>query len=148
MLTREGVKNMPIIDWNVSLMLGVSPFDDHHKRLVDLINLVYDNLITDAPREVTELVLNELLEYTIYHFSEEELWMEQHAYPKLDDQKREHSQFILRIENLLEEHRTQNAPLSPDTLSFLMNWLSQHIKQKDIQYGVYMAQQGIPLSVL
>ena len=71
---------MPIVEWNDSFLVGVEPFDEHHKHLVDLLNRSYNELEHDAPLESYGELLDELSDYVSYHFVREELWMMESSY--------------------------------------------------------------------
>jgi hemerythrin len=139
---------MPIIEWNDSLMLGIQPFDEHHQHLVGLINKVYDDFTTGAPAESIGIVLDELVDYAKYHFAAEECWMKVQLYPKLVEHCDEHDRFSSRVVEMLEDYHDGKLHLSIEVLTFLKNWLKNHILQTDAEYGRYIAAKGVPIDLI
>jgi hemerythrin len=83
-------------------------------------------------------LIDDLKEYTIYHFEDEEKIMEMYDYPGYREQKRVHDKFIEKIRNLdLEEidEDTQQAVLK--LLDFVYNWIRTHILGMDLKIKDY-----------
>lgn len=66
---------MSIFIWNDRFTVRVEEFDNHHKKLMDLANLLHSKMMMGKGREVLEPILGELKEYTKYHFAAEEMKM-------------------------------------------------------------------------
>lgn len=132
---------MSIFVWDKSFELGIDQFDSHHKHLVGLLNKAYD-LFKGKSQESIEPVIDELASYAVYHITAEEHWMGVHGYPELEIHRIEHDRFRRRV---LEIHRTFHrgeVNLLPEVLSFLTNWLYDHILITDAKYGQFAA--GLP----
>lgn len=127
---------MPIAIWNDSLATGIGRFDEDHKHLLNLLNAVYEDFITDAPAESVERVLDELMDYTRYHFAAEEAWLQKITYPGLAEHRLEHERFVQRVLEIREEYHDGIGRLNVDMLSFLKEWLTGHILKTDAAYGI------------
>lgn len=138
---------MPFIEWMNSFSLGVKQFDDHHKQLLGLLNTVYDDFTTQAPVEKVGVVLDELIDYAVYHFAAEELWMMEHSYPELDMHREEHERFSKTVMDMRQDHHTGNFIMSLEVLEFLRKWLTDHILKTDAKYGRFIAAEGVPISL-
>jgi hemerythrin len=132
---------MPFIEWENSFELGVEQFDEHHNHLVGLINKIYDGYTTDAPSEEVGVVLEKLIDYASYHFSAEELWMEKQKYPKLEPHVAEHEKFCHRVIGFWQDYNLGKTVLSLDVLTFLKDWLIDHILKTDSEYGMFIASR-------
>jgi len=135
---------MPVLEWNDSFLIGIRQFDEHHKHLVLLLNMTFDGITTNAPKDELEAVLHELIEYTAYHFTAEEHWMKEHHYPGLDVQVKEHAEFTKRIGELAKDFHSGIKDIDLVVLDFLIDWLTEHILEKDSAYGTYVAAKGLP----
>jgi len=135
---------MSLIYWNSKYMTGIKQFDEHHQHLVSLINLTHDGIISSAPKEELEAVLEELAKYTFYHFTAEEHWMSKHNYPFLTEHKEEHEKFIRYVSELQQKHKSGITMIDMQILNFLTDWLVEHIMGTDADYGVFVATKGIP----
>ena len=128
---------MPLIGWQSTFILGIEEFDTHHKHLVSLLNTAYDNYISGASREALGLILDELVDYTVYHFDCEELWMDKLSYSGYLDHKNEHSTFTTKILDFRNDYHAGNIDMSSELLAFLLKWLSDHILGTDAKYARY-----------
>lgn len=129
---------MPTFNLDDSLVLGIEPFDDHHKHLVKLLDETYDLLVTCGKHSGAEEVLDELIDYATHHFATEELWMTKLNYPKQEEHKTQHEEFSFRVVDFQRELIQEEAPVSMEGFSFLQNWLLDHIKKSDGEYGRFI----------
>jgi hemerythrin-like metal-binding protein len=133
---------MPFIQWEESFETGIKQFDDHHQQLVDLLNTTYDNIICQAPYERLGNILDELVDYTIFHFGSEEAWLIANSYPKFYEHKREHESFFQKVQVLQDGYHDGKISISIDMLTLLRNWLKDHILVSDAEYGRFRSEKG------
>jgi len=131
------------MEWLDVYELGVEEFDEHHKRLVHLLNLTYDGVITGAGHEELEAVLDELIDYATYHFAAEEHWMKVHEYPGLPEHSEEHERFCKRVvEVQVDFHKGKNN-LGIEVMQFLNTWLINHILKTDVEYARFAKEAAV-----
>lgn len=129
---------MSYLQWTENLSVGVPRMDDHHKKLVDLINRVFDAMSGDASSAV-DPVLAELLDYTRYHFSEEEKLLEARGYPELEEHREVHRAMVAEVVEMRARRQVDPASVTAaETLDFLSKWLMRHIIGKDLRYRSYV----------
>lgn len=144
--SKERGENKPISDlmpWGPSLMLGVKVIDDQHKILVDLINELHKAMKTGKGNRVMTDILDNLLDYTVKHFGDEELLLKQINYPEIVGHKKLHVKFIAKITDFKEDVTSGKQALSMDLMKFLMEWLEEHIQKTDKRYVPLMKDSGI-----
>ena len=118
---------------------GIDFIDEEHAKLFEIANRAYDLLtnqfVTDN-YEAIVAVLEELRDYTKYHFNHEEEYMKSINYSKRFSQLHQHTQFINKLEsyNLKEIDVNQQEGLL-EILDFLALWLQGHIKGMDKKIG-------------
>ena len=118
---------------------GIDFIDEEHAKLFEIANRAYDLLtnqfVTDKYDAIVA-VLEELRDYTKYHFNHEEEYMKSINYPKRFSQLHQHTQFINKLEsyNLKEIDVNQQEGLL-EILDFLALWLQSHIKGMDKKIG-------------
>ncbi|MBQ2009382.1 MAG: hemerythrin family protein [Anaerovibrio sp.] len=118
---------------------GIDFIDEEHAKLFEIANRAYDLLtnqfVTDKYDAIVA-VLEELRDYTKYHFNHEEEYMKSINYPKRFSQLHQHTQFINKLEsyNLKEIDVNQQEGLM-EILDFLALWLQSHIKGMDKKIG-------------
>lgn len=80
-------------------------------------------------------ILDELKEYTVYHFKSEEKYMISIGYKKFLSHKVEHDEFIKKINNIdfksIDEDQDKYLL---ETLEFVVSWISVHILRRDKFY--------------
>jgi len=126
---------MPIIEWNVSLLLGIPEVDKHHRRLVQLLNDAYDSFREE--QAIPPAVLDEIIEAAADNFVRQEELMAEASYPRLADHRNEHQVFLRRIREL-QKTQKENRNFSIELLWFLCNWVSHHIRETDAALGRFL----------
>jgi len=120
--------------WDPSLNVGIDVIDKQHKRIVEYINEVHENL-GDRNREVLGGVIDSMIDYTLTHFAFEEALMERAGYPILKDHRLVHQSFAQRM----RDHKKQfdaGKDVTRQLLGDLQIWLTSHIKRDDQDYAV------------
>ena len=134
---------MGFIKWNSNYSVNVSEIDKQHKKLIGLVNVIYDAMSVGKGREVLGPVLTELVNYTVYHFTTEELLFQQYGYPDYEKHKKIHDDLTARTKKLKETFDTGNKIITIDVMLFLSDWLNVHILNEDKKYGPFLNSKGI-----
>ena len=133
------------IEWDGSLAIGVKLIDDQHSMLIQRLNdMTHAVESAQGPKEVAR-TLQFLIEYTDYHFKTEEKHMRETNFPGLEGQINAHEEFKKTLTDLegdfTEEGATESLAGAIDTL--LVNWLKDHIRSKDLEFGTYLQEKSI-----
>lgn len=126
---------MAIFIWDDSYKTGIESIDTQHKKLVDLLNQLDESLnIGGDTHEVIKL-LDELVEYTKFHFKDEEKFMQNHEYDtnSYDEHILVHQQFVDQVRNAQKECHENPDKVTDELLDFLVQWLINHILLTDKQ---------------
>ena len=136
--------------WSEHFETQIDIIDEQHKQLVAILDklcISLDNHSVDL--DVLDEILKELLDYTIYHFTDEEKLMVDNKvsakYVALH--KMEHHSFTYDIERMRNYFSMDNSvqELAENLVQFITAWLTYHIlgvdkvlvaQIKDIQQGV------------
>ncbi len=124
-----------MIQWKDSYSIGVEAVDDQHKKLFAIANEAYEllknELLVDKYDRIIA-ILEELRDYTVYHFRFEEEYMASIGYKKLLSHKVLHDDFIAKIQEIdldsIDDQQEQNLI---DILDFVVQWIEQHILGTD-----------------
>jgi len=113
-----------------------SKIDNEHEKLFEIGEKAYQLLIDKYDLDKYDKiigVIEELKAYTVYHFKAEEEYMMSINYKRLFTQKMDHSFFIKKMEevNLNEIDQNQDEAIM-GILTFLNEWLVNHILEKDL----------------
>lgn len=124
-----------MLTWKEEYSIGIEMIDQQHKRLFeignDAYNVLNDPFTTDKFDKVV-LIIEDLREYTKFHFRAEEGYMLKIGYKKYFSQKVEHDDFIAKLDNIdlmqIDENPEKHLQ---DILKFVFDWILDHILQKD-----------------
>lgn len=119
--------------WDPSMDTGIDIIDDQHRRIVDYINQLHD-AINDKSKAEIEQILNQLIDYTVTHFTFEESLQAKAGYAHLEAHRKVHEAFTARIGDY-KERFDRGEDISKKLLSDLRIWLTNHIKQEDRHYA-------------
>ena len=135
---------MSLMEWNESMSVGVAQFDDDHKKLIVLINELFDAVQAGRGRQALGGVLDELIEYTKTHFCHEEYQLRTLGFPGYEDHKKEHDALAARALDIQRKyHAGATSMLSMELMNFLKSWLVHHIQGIDSLYVAFVAERGL-----
>lgn len=129
---------MPIMEWNDGFLLGIQEVDGHHEHLVALLNSTFDEYKEKVSLENLKIILDEMIDYAFYHFVCEERLMAESAYHGLAAHKAEHQVFTQRVIEI-QKNFAQGINVSLEILTFLKDWVIEHILTTDAKYGKFLA---------
>jgi len=129
---------MGYLKWNNRYSVHVDEIDKQHQKLINLINEMYDAMQAGKAREIIGTVIDEFVDYTVYHFNTEERLLQQHSYPKYDVHKEMHDNIAKKARDLRETLKKGNKPSNIDVMLLLTNWLNAHILEEDKKYAPYI----------
>ncbi|MBI5237431.1 MAG: hemerythrin family protein [Deltaproteobacteria bacterium] len=132
---------MAIMQWSDNLSVHVGIFDMHHKKLVDLINTLHDAMLGGKTKDIVSGILKSLLDYTQYHFTEEERRMTAHNYPNYSEHKSQHDNFVNKIKESIVKYEAGTTLFTVSLLNFLVDWLRKHIMGTDKKYSGFFADK-------
>jgi len=134
---------MALLAWKAEYSVNVRQFDDQHRKLIELVNKLHDAMKQGKGSQILNDVLVSLAAYTQTHFSDEERVMLQNRFPGFSVHKKSHDQLVARVRDFQKEVEAGNATVSLSLMTFLKDWLLQHIQGVDMQYGPYLNGKGI-----
>ena len=134
---------MAIITWDDSLSVNVSLFDNQHKKLIELINSLNEAMREGKGKDVLQSIIKELAVYTVMHFKAEESYFKKYGYAETPQHMAEHKAFVDEVEKFKKEFEEGSIGLSVKVLTFLSNWLRNHIMGTDKKYSEFFNQKGV-----
>lgn len=133
----EEIDDVPVFSDNY--LTGIPLIDKEHRELFRIIGevhkLIYNEFIPDKYDDIVSL-LEQLKDYTKFHFDDEEEYMKQINYEGLPAQKRAHDAFVTRLEEMdLSSIDENQQDTLEELMEFLTEWLVNHILNSDKQIG-------------
>lgn len=132
---------MATFSWTNELATGNAFIDEDHKKLITMVNALFDAMAQGHANDIMSKVLNNLIIYTREHFAREEAEMQRIKYPATIAHKLEHSNLlkqVLELKNTLDSGSKVNAIA---VSGFLSDWLRNHILTVDMKFAAAL-QQG------
>lgn len=134
---------MALMEWSPAFSVKVKKFDDQHKKLVDLVNQLYDAMKAGEGNTMLGVVLQSLIAYTGSHFADEEKLMQANGYPEYTKHKALHENLVKQVLDLQKKSQAGGGVLTISVMNFLKDWLINHIQGEDKKYGQYFNAKGI-----
>ena len=136
---------MSKIVWNDVLSVHIPEIDEQHKTLIEMINRLED-AVTDGGWSRKNIVMSdvliEMINYLDYHFTTEENYMIDHHYPHFDTHRKQHKDFVNKVNTFADEYNNGTEALPENILAFLKEWLVDHVMGADCQFGTFVVEQA------
>ena len=129
------------VQWTPKLDLHVAMVDRQHRLLVDYINELYTAMAHNRTSEDLQAILRKLRDYTATHFADEEKLFTATAYLGAAEHMKIHRKFVAKLDEVEEQLKSGTATVSMDLLTFLKDWLVQHIMGTDPTYLPYLKKE-------
>lgn len=138
----SGRQVRPLLEWDDRYSVGVSRFDKQHRQLIKLINDLNEAMKLNKDDTYVNRILDELVDYTVNHFSSEENLMKRYNYPDFDAHVRIHKDLVAKVADFQKQFKSGNAMLNVELMQFLRSWLVDHIQGTDQRYGSFFNENG------
>jgi hemerythrin len=143
---------MAFFEWDPRFSVNIDEIDQQHKKLIGLINRLSEvmqpsnqDILKSAMKElITQAsVINEMVDYSRYHFSTEEGYMLKYGYPDYEKHEKEHEFFIHEVGTFKNDFDNGKVVLSTKIMEFLKKWLGNHILGTDKAYEPFLRERGL-----
>lgn len=130
-----------LFEWTSELEIGIPLIDNQHKKLVDIINSIYNlsknNQACNNELEYSDTLLEtafvKLFDYTNYHFQTEETLFEELNYENKENHKISHDRLREKLSDFYNNFAKYEQS-NTEILEFLTHWLREHILIADKKY--------------
>ena len=135
---------MPLMTWTEKLSVGVGVLDDDHKKLVGMVNELYDAMQDGHGKDKLGRILDGLVQYTKMHFAREEKFFAQTGYADAGPHRQQHDALTRQVLDVQQKYAAgATATLSLDVMHFLKDWLVKHIQGSDQKYRAHLNAKGV-----
>jgi len=133
---------MAFVTWDETLDVGVSAFNEDHRRLVGFINDLHGGIVSGIGISQMTYILNGLIDYTKEHFGREEDLMSKHDYQDIKAHREEHYELMKKVSEFSDRLKEGQASFTLELMAFLKDWLVNHIKGSDMKYRDFFLARG------
>lgn len=136
MVAEMALKKAPfVIEWRDGFKIGIAQVDQEHRHLFTLVRAL--NL------ESVDQTVDELLDYVVTHFSNEQDMMEKSGYPAFEAHLKLHEEFASQVADFLGSGLAWDEDRIQDLRRFLNKWLIGHIMTHDLRFGKWLASKPV-----
>ncbi len=130
-----------LFEWSEELETGIEKVDSQHRNLMEMINRLHRAMRVGKGAEETGGILDELADYSIYHFGFEEELFDTYGYPDAESHRELHRKAAERIKTFQEQFRQGQASVAMDLMHFLTGWLKEHIMKTDMAFAPFLKDE-------
>jgi hemerythrin-like metal-binding protein len=131
------------LKWKPEYSVGIDVIDNDHKKLINLINQFQTASLHSTGDQFERDALNELVDYTVFHFQREEEMLQKNNYPDFDAHKKEHEAMVTKVKTMVEVFNQDKDKVIDDLLDYLKKWLINHINGTDQAYSEFMKDKDV-----
>ncbi|MGE5648652.1 bacteriohemerythrin [Noviherbaspirillum sp. UKPF54] len=136
MSQEESGKHAPfVIEWRKGFQVNIEQVDTEHQHLFALVKAL--NL------DSVEKTVEELLDYVVVHFSNEQDLMEKSGYPGFEQHLKLHEDFATHVADFLGNGEAWSEERVQELRRFLNKWLVGHIMTHDLRFGRWYAEHAV-----
>ncbi len=130
------------IKWSPEFSVNVTEMDEQHKKLFNMINQYFQTVESGESKTARIKLLEELKDYTHYHFQEEEKYFVMYNYEDKEFHISAHAKLISRVLEYINKVKQGREIPDTEIAEFLKDWLIKHIKGTDKQYSDHFNRHG------
>lgn len=133
------------IQWDSAWNIGHTEIDEQHQRWIELYNKLEDAFLSKQDIDMSVVqrrTFKEILDYTRYHFANEEKHMQEMDYPETSAHWRLHKAFDTIVYQKYRDFENGEIILNSELLALIKNWLLDHIQVQDRKFGSYLLRKN------
>lgn len=120
--------------WHNSYSVYVKDLDDQHKKLIGLLNELYDAYLQNTHLQRVGEIIVQLHDFAVFHFATEEEYFQQCHYERAAEHISAHKVLLERLQNFEAEYQKNHTVATLHLIDFMNDWLHNHICNVDRQY--------------
>jgi methyl-accepting chemotaxis protein len=129
------------------LKFNIAPIDSEHKTLFELLGRIWE-LVSEGDIETAKRVFTEtLVGYAQTHLRHEEEILHKYGYPEVQEHTRTHNAIVDKLGDIVGKIRTGGVEEIERGVSFVVDWLLNHIDKVDRKYADYFRSKGLVESI-
>lgn len=125
-----------IFQWQPIYSVNVKEIDDQHKKMFNILNQLFSE--KDFSIIFKTEIMKDLENYADYHFKTEEKYFDKFDYPKSDEHKKMHQDYVDTINSFKEKGFSESQ-----LKDFVQNWWIEHVQGADQEYSVFFNKKDL-----
>ncbi len=131
------------IAWDETFILGIDEIDEQHRSIVEHFTKLSEAVQDGSAKEILADMAAFLVEYAQMHFATEESYMQKYDYPRIDEQRREHSDFTRDANELQRKINDEGVSreMAVALTGKMVRWVIQHVRNHDRDMVDFVREQ-------
>jgi hemerythrin len=128
-----------MFEWKNEYAVNIGSIDAQHQMLFAIGRELHQAMSAGKGRGVLSSILDRLVQYTMQHFTHEEIAQ----ISEFRRHKAEHDSLATQVLAFQTEFNSGRATMAVQVLQFLKDWLEKHIKGSDTAYAPCLKAQKV-----
>ncbi|HKK58147.1 MAG TPA: bacteriohemerythrin [Salinivirga sp.] len=133
----------PLINKNKSLRTGIEELDEQHDRIIDMVNDIFEAFRSKTNRSQIKESLKTLIDYSSWHFSNEERYFEQFGFEEADAHKKSHNGFTSELQKFSKTYDKGRIEKYEEFMLYVKHWIESHFANDDQKYVDLFKSKGL-----
>jgi hemerythrin-like metal-binding protein len=122
---------MSLLEWKSEFSVGIESMDFEHRKMIGMINEIYDELTQHRDAESIEQFLGDIHAAISAHFALEERMMRNAGFGDYEAHKDDHEELLDQIRDMMEEFRVDSETGFGMLKENLADWFEAHFASFD-----------------
>ena len=131
---------MPSFEWDDRFSVGVLQIDRHNQYLLNLLIQLINDINDKSDTMDIKVEFEDILDYIVYHFACEEIWMTHTGYGLIHDHQQEHMCIKQKFLNIYQGFQNGNISIL-NMFTTLSKLIIAHIQDSDTTYGYFASDK-------
>lgn len=132
---------MQKLRWDPCLETGIEEIDWEHRRLLNIANRLLDAVARGRGEVAVRPVTRDLTRHAEEHFANEEKFMLEMGYPRLEEHQAEHRKMAEGLAEFTAALDSEAPPGAKELSAIMSHWLLDHILKNDKEYAAFSRQR-------
>lgn len=121
------------VEWSDDLLIYIPEIDIQHKKLLQISQDFYNILTGNLENYKLNMakILKNLTDYTVYHFSSEEVLLKKYNYPAMATHKMTHDNFVTEVSAQIRRLSSGSIENGQRFYEYIISWVLTHIAKAD-----------------
>jgi methyl-accepting chemotaxis protein len=133
----------PLIDSTDSMKNDISELNEQHIRIIELADAVYIGLRTEKPKKDVKESLKMLVDFSAWHFSNEERYFDEFAFKNRKEHAQKHKEFHDKLTLFSKQFQAGKVKFYDETMQYIKNWIETHFVEDDQTYVELFKSKGL-----
>jgi len=129
--------------WKEEYVVNISTIDAHNRNFFEVMNFMIDTINCGKCSENIAEIFFKLTYYIENYLIDEELYCKEYSYPKFNEHKEAHNQFVNRVTQFETNYATDPESVCVKLVEYLEEWFENHMIKQDQEVVKFLLEKGV-----